>query len=99
MLIIGDFVVLLIIGHFVVLLITGDFAVLLHAGMSVKQALVYNMVSSVLCFLGMIIGVALGNISEASTWIFALAAGMFIYIALVDMVSTLLISADVRGTT
>ena len=65
----------------------GDFAVLLKAGMSVKQALVYNIISSVLCFVGMLIGVAVGNMSSASLWIFALAGGMFIYIALVDMVS------------
>ncbi|XP_076343235.1 zinc transporter ZIP6-like isoform X2 [Tachypleus tridentatus] len=63
----------------------GDFAMLLKAGMSVKQALLYNGLSSMLCFLGMIIGVSLGNISSANMWIFAGAAGMFLYIALVDM--------------
>ena len=69
--------------------LAGDFAVLLRAGMSVKQALTYNMVSSVLCFVGMFIGVILGNISSASLWIFAFTAGTFIYISLVDMVSDL----------
>ncbi len=68
--------------------IPGDFAVLLRAGMSVKQALFYNIVSSVLCFLGMVIGVALGNLNTVSLYIFAFAAGMFIYISLVDMVNT-----------
>ena len=52
-----------------------------------KQALFYNIVSSVLCFIGMAIGVAVGNIGEASLWIFAMTAGTFIYISLVDMVS------------
>ena len=65
----------------------GDFAVLLRAGMSVKQALVYNCVSSVLAFIGMVIGVFIGNIEGASLWIFVAVAGMFLYIALVDMVS------------
>ena len=65
----------------------GDFAVLLRAGMSVKQAMVYNMVSSILCVFGMIVGVCVGNIGSVSLWVFALAGGMFIYIALVDMVS------------
>ncbi len=60
---------------------------LLRAGMSVRSALIYNCVSSVLCFLGMIFGVLAGNIESVSLWIFALIAGMFIYIALVDMVS------------
>ncbi len=72
-------------------LLTGDFAVLLRAGMSVRQAMFYNMVSSVLCFLGMAVGVAVGNVSAASVWIFSLTAGIFIYISLVDMVSSLLL--------
>ncbi|XP_012945688.1 zinc transporter ZIP10 isoform X1 [Aplysia californica] len=63
----------------------GDFAVLLRAGMSAKQAILYNCLSSLLCFLGMLIGVAIGNISSASLWIFAVVGGMFLYIALVDM--------------
>lgn len=64
----------------------GDFAVLLKAGMSAKKAAYYNILSSVLSFLGMILGVFVGNTPEASAWIFACAAGMFLYIALVDMV-------------
>ncbi|XP_041371695.1 zinc transporter ZIP10-like [Gigantopelta aegis] len=63
----------------------GDFAVLLRAGMSSKHALIYNVVSSILCFFGMFVGIGLGNIHEASSWIFACVAGMFLYIALVDM--------------
>ncbi|CAC5418336.1 SLC39A6 [Mytilus coruscus] len=64
----------------------GDFAVLLRAGMTVKQALVYNCVSSVLAFMGMSIGIFIGNMDGASLWIFVGVAGMFLYIALVDMV-------------
>ncbi|KAL5015018.1 hypothetical protein ScPMuIL_009288 [Solemya velum] len=63
----------------------GDFAVLLRAGMPAKQAMVYNCVSSILCLIGMFIGVTLGNISSASLWIFACVGGLFLYIALVDM--------------
>ncbi|BFZ22545.1 hypothetical protein BsWGS_25584 [Bradybaena similaris] len=63
----------------------GDFAVLLRAGMPAKQAVLYNCLSSLLCFIGMLIGVAVGNISSASLWIFAVVGGMFLYIALVDM--------------
>jgi len=74
--------------NFCVATSTGDFAMLLNAGMSAKQALVYNCVSSVLCMLGMVCGVAVGNISTATSWIFALIAGLFLYIALVDMVIT-----------
>jgi zinc transporter ZupT len=63
----------------------GDFAMLLNAGMSAKQALIYNCVSSVLCLLGMVVGVVVGNVAAASSWIFALIAGLFLYVALVDM--------------
>ncbi|XP_069694535.1 metal cation symporter ZIP14-like isoform X2 [Periplaneta americana] len=63
----------------------GDFAVLLNAGMSMKQALVYNFLSACTCYLGLVLGIILGEI-EASTYIFGFAAGMFMYISLVDMV-------------
>lgn len=65
----------------------GDFAVLLKAGMSARQAVYYNILSSVLSFIGTIVGILIGDTPEASAWIFAGAAGMFIYIGLVDMVS------------
>ncbi len=65
----------------------GDFAVLLKAGMSARQAVYYNVLSSVLSFFGTILGIMIGDTPEASSWIFACAAGTFIYIALVDMVS------------
>lgn len=64
----------------------GDFAVLLKAGMSARKAVYYNVLSSVLSLFGMILGILFGDTPEASAWIFSAAAGMFIYIALVDMV-------------
>lgn len=67
----------------------GDFAVLLKAGMSAKQAVFYNLLSSVLCLFGMVFGVLLGSTPSATSWMFAAAAGMFIYIALVDMIPEL----------
>lgn len=71
---------------------TGDFAVLLRAGMSIRQAIVYNCVSSLLCIIGMVIGVAIGNIHSASIWIFAGVGGMFLYISMVDMVSIIYVN-------
>ncbi|KAF8570536.1 hypothetical protein P879_03614 [Paragonimus westermani] len=67
----------------------GDFAVLLHAGMSVKAALFYNLLSSVLCAAGTTIGLLLGHIQSIDTWLFMLTAGMFVYIALVNMMPEL----------
>lgn len=63
---------------------------LLKTGMKVKQALFYNGLSSILCFVGMVIGVFLGNVNSATNWVFAGTAGMFLYIALVDMVRVIL---------
>ncbi len=62
----------------------GDFAVLLSAGMTMRQALIYNFLSACTCYLGLAVGIVLGEF-EASQYIFALAGGMFLYIALVDM--------------
>ena len=62
---------------------------LLRAGMSIKQAILYNCVSSILAFVGVIFGVAIGNVDQATLWVFVCIAGMFLYIALVDMVSSL----------
>lgn len=68
--------------------LTGDFAVLLKAGMSVKQAIVYNLLSALMAYVGMLIGTVVGQYTHNVTnWIFAITAGMFLYVALVDMVS------------
>lgn len=67
----------------------GDFAVLLKAGMSARDAVYYNLLSSILSFIGMLIGIVIGHQPEASAWVFAVAAGLFLYIALVDMIPEL----------
>ncbi|EMP33912.1 Zinc transporter ZIP6 [Chelonia mydas] len=64
----------------------GDFAVLLKAGMTVKQAVLYNALSAMLAYLGMATGILIGHYADnVSMWIFALTAGLFMYVALVDM--------------
>uniref|UniRef100_A0A4X2M3Q0 Zinc transporter ZIP6 n=1 Tax=Vombatus ursinus TaxID=29139 RepID=A0A4X2M3Q0_VOMUR len=69
----------------------GDFAVLLKAGMTVKQAVLYNALSAMLAYLGMATGIFIGHYAEnVSMWIFALTAGLFMYVALVDMVPEML---------
>lgn len=75
----------------------GDFAVLLRAGMTVKQAIIYNCVSSVLGFCGMLIGVLIGNFGSAPLWIFACIGGVFIYIAFVDMLPELTALGTKKG--
>ncbi|KAM4731620.1 zinc transporter ZIP10 isoform 1-T3 [Anableps anableps] len=69
----------------------GDFAVLLKAGMTVKQAIVYNLLSALMAYVGMLIGTAVGQYTHNVTnWIFAITAGMFLYVALVDMLPEML---------
>nr|XP_033800556.1 zinc transporter ZIP10 isoform X2 [Geotrypetes seraphini] len=69
----------------------GDFAVLLTAGMTVKQAIVYNLLSAMMAYVGMLIGTAVGQYATNVTlWIFAITAGMFLYVALVDMLPEML---------
>ncbi|XP_029461937.1 zinc transporter ZIP10 isoform X2 [Rhinatrema bivittatum] len=69
----------------------GDFAVLLTAGMTVKQAIVYNLLSAMMAYIGMLIGTAVGQYATNVTlWIFAITAGMFLYVALVDMLPEML---------
>lgn len=64
----------------------GDFAVLLNAGMTMRQAVSYNFLSATTCYLGLFLGILLGEFTQDNTAVFAVAAGMFLYIALVDMV-------------
>ncbi|KAM6989830.1 zinc transporter ZIP6 [Tautogolabrus adspersus] len=69
----------------------GDFAVLLKAGMTVRQAILYNVLSAMMAYLGMVTGILIGHYADnISMWIFALTAGLFMYVALVDMVPEML---------
>lgn len=74
----------------------GDFAVLLRSGMSIKRALYYNLLSSVLSLMGMAVGIWLAEDHEStSQWIYAATAGTFFYIALADLVPE--INENIRG--
>ena len=58
--------------------------------MSVKMALLANFLSALSCYIGLAIGIYIGQEGEVRFWIFAIAGGMFLYVALVDMVRCLL---------
>jgi zinc transporter 12 len=64
----------------------GDYAILVKCGMSHFQALFFNFLAACACFIGFYIGVSLASNEDMSFWIFALIAGMFYYVALVDLV-------------
>ena len=57
--------------------------------MPFKLALLCNFVSSCFIYVGTAAGIVLGDEFNATTWIFAIAAGMFIYIAVCDMLPEL----------
>lgn len=67
------------------LLRLGDFAILLAAGFTVKKAIVVNLLSSLTAFVGLYIGISVGE--DFRIWIIAAGAGMFLYISMVTMVS------------
>ena len=54
--------------------------------MTVKMALLANLFSAMSCYIGLAIGIYVGQEADVRFWIFAVAAGMFLYVALVDMV-------------
>lgn len=69
---------------------------LLKSGMTVRQAILYNVLSAMMAYLGMVTGILIGHYAEnVSMWIFALTGGLFMYVALVDMVSRR--SGNTRG--
>ena len=65
----------------------GDFAIMLKGNMSVKMALLMNFLSACVAFIGLYLGIYLSVNEQVQLWIFTAAAGMFLYVALADMVS------------
>ncbi|XP_073676445.1 metal cation symporter ZIP8-like [Garra rufa] len=62
----------------------GDFIILLNAGLSIPQAVFFNLLSAMSCYVGLVLGILLGS-AFAPSIIFAFAGGMFLYISLADM--------------
>nr|XP_031539254.1 zinc transporter ZIP5 isoform X2 [Vicugna pacos] len=69
----------------------GDFAMLLQAGLPFRSLLLLSLVSGVLGLGGAALGVglSLGPI-PLTPWVFGVTAGVFLYVALVDMLPALL---------
>ncbi|XP_073981161.1 metal cation symporter ZIP8-like isoform X2 [Rhodnius prolixus] len=66
----------------------GDFAILIQSGMSVTRALFYNFLSACTAFIGLVLGILLGQLEE-SHYIFAFAGGLFLYISLTHLIPEL----------
>ena len=46
-----------------------------------------NIFCAMCCFVGLYLGIAVSQDPSSRTWMFAIAAGMFCYVGLVEMVS------------
>ena len=75
----------------------GDFAVLIKAGLAAKKAVLYNTLSAFLCFIGMTVGILVAKMDTGM--LSSIIAGMFLYIALVDMIPQLDCCPTATGTT
>ena len=69
----------------------GGFMVYRKIGFSVCRALMLNVVAAVISYFGLFTGLALAGKTAATDWLLALVAGLFIYIALVDVVCSLVL--------
>lgn len=67
----------------------GDFALLFEMGLQWVGAVKIMGVLWLFSVAGMVLGVLLGNIPTAAPWIYSLTAGVFIYLALVDLLAEL----------
>nr|XP_028565917.1 zinc transporter ZIP5 [Podarcis muralis]XP_028565928.1 zinc transporter ZIP5 [Podarcis muralis] len=76
----------------------GDCAVLLQAGMPVRQVFLFNLLSAFLAYLGAVVGTLISRSTmQVTPWIFAITAGIFLYVALVDMLPEMLQRSSSRG--
>ena len=65
----------------------GEMMILIESGFTIRRALLFNFFSACTAFVGFFVGASLSENEAARTWIFSVTAGIFTYIALVDLVS------------
>jgi zinc and cadmium transporter len=73
----------------------GDFGVLVHGGMTKKQALLFNALSSLTFLIGGLVTYSLSSQLDTS-WLIPFAAGNFLYIGAADLVPEVNRHADLR---
>ncbi|XP_033927512.1 zinc transporter ZIP5 [Melopsittacus undulatus] len=76
----------------------GDLAVLLRAGTAPRTLLLLNLLSALLSCLGAAVGAAVGqSAAHLTPWILTLTAGIFLYVALADMLPEALRRSEEPG--
>ncbi|KAM6325905.1 zinc transporter ZIP5 [Alca torda] len=76
----------------------GDLAVLLRAGTAPRAILLLNLLSALLSGLGAAAGAAVGqSAAHLTPWILTVTAGLFLYVALADMLPEVLRGAQGHG--
>ncbi|MCP9259948.1 Zinc transporter ZIP12 [Dirofilaria immitis] len=63
----------------------GDFAVLIESGLSISRAIFLNFISSLTAYAGLFLGLAAISVDSAVEILLAITAGMFLYVAWLDM--------------
>jgi zinc and cadmium transporter len=77
----------------------GDFGLLIHAGFSKYKALLFNLLSASLSIVGVVIVLLIGNsVTNITTYVLALAAGGFVYIAGSDLVPELHKTTNIKSS-
>lgn len=64
--------------------------------MPYQIALLFNFLSACCCYVGLAVGITLGENFGANEWIYAIAGGMFLYISLCDMVRKSIINLECK---
>ena len=77
----------------------GDFLILLHSGYSKRQALIFNLVSSVATLIGALLGYfALHDMQEWVPFILGIAAASMLYVAVADLIPGLHKRTELHAT-
>ncbi|CAH8539850.1 solute carrier family 39 (zinc transporter), member 14 [Schistosoma bovis] len=74
----------------------GDIAVLLRSGLTVPMAMLFNFISACSAYIGLFVGLSVGDLNDVAPYVFALTGGFFMYIALADMLPEMRAMEDAK---